>query len=178
MALAITGQRTPKAREGHVAACAVAPVVPIAEINSLTAEVNQRESSGKQINALAVVKDGSGNLVIALGSGDKNDNTWQKFKMSTAITPATVAALAFGTDLGATVSVAVGAALTLTTAVTGGVPSYKYMWFKNGALIPSATAATFTVASAAAGDAGKYKVIVEDSRGHTITSKECTVTVA
>ena len=178
MALAITGQRTPKAREGRVAACAVAPVVPIAEIQSLTAEVNQRESSGKQESALVVVKDGSGLLVIALGSDDGSSNTWQKFKMSTAITPAAIAALAFTTNLAATKSVAVAAALSLPVVVTGGVPSYTYKWYKDGTLVSGQTGATFTVASAAAGDAGKYKVVVTDAGGRTITSVECTVTVA
>lgn len=178
MALSVTGQKTPKARWTRVAACAVAPVVPLAEINSLSAEVNQRESSGKQVNALVVVKDGSGNLILALGSDDTKEATWQKFTMGTAITPAALSALAFGTDLGATLSVAVGSALTLTTAVTGGAPTYTYTWYKDGSVISGATAATYTVASAATGNAGKYKVVVEDSRGVKITSKECTVTVA
>lgn len=178
MALAITGQRTPKAREGRVAACAVAPVVPISEIQSLTAEVNQRESSGKQESALVVVKDGSGLLVIALGSDDGDANTWQKFKMSTAITPATVAAMSFTTNLTATKSVAVAAALSLPVVVAGGTAPYKYSWYKDGAIVSGQTTATFTIASAAAGDAGKYKVVVEDSSGRTITSVECTVTIA
>lgn len=178
MALPITGQKTPKARWTRVAACAVAPVVPLAEINSLSAEVNQRESSGKQVNALVVVKDTSGNLILALGSDDTKEATWQKFTMGTAITPATLAALSFTTDLTATKSVAAAAALSLPVVVAGGAAPYTYRWYKNGTLVSGQTTATFTVASATSGDSGKYKVVVEDSRGVTITSTECTVTVA
>lgn len=177
MALGITGQRQVKPKVSRVAACAVAPVTPVAEVNSKTSYVNRAEDSGKQQGALIVIKAANGDLSIALGNGDLPVDTWVPFTMGAAITPATIAALAFTTDLPATKSVAVGAALTLTVAVSGGVAPYTYSWTKDGNKVGGNTA-TYNVASAAAGNAGKYKVVVTDAAGKVITSIECTVTVA
>lgn len=175
MALSITGQRQPKPKVSRVAACSVAPVVPVAEVTSAASLVNQIELSGKQRGALIVIKAAKGDLSFALGSGDLPTDTWQPFTMDAAITPATIAALAFSTNLPATKSVATGAALALTVAVTGGIKPYNYAWSQDGKT-RGTNAASFNVTAAAASDAGKYKCVVTDAAGKTITSAECMVT--
>lgn len=177
MALNVTGQRQAFTGTAPVAACAVAPVVAAADVSNAKSLINQIEESGKQRGALIVIKASGGALSLALANGVNATDTWTPFTMDAAITPATVATLAFTTDLPATKSVAVGAALNLTVAVTGGYSPYTYTWTKDGTTVGS-NAATYNVAAAATGNAGKYKVVVKDASGATITSKECTVTVA
>lgn len=178
MALPITGQKTPKPKVSRVAACSVAPVVPEAEVKSASSLVNKEEQSGKQKGALIIMEATSGGaLSFLLAKGGQATDNWIPFTMDAAITPATIAQFKFTTDLPATKSVATSAALALTVAASGGVAPYHYAWTKDGAKVGT-DAATYNVASAAAGNAGKYKVVVTDTAGTQITSTECTVTVA
>jgi len=87
-----------------------------------------------------------------------------------------VTAVSFSTALPATKSVATGAALTLTIALTGGLEPYSVQWYKGGNAIPGATGRTYTKASATAADAGVYKAVVQDDYGNVI-SGSTTVTV-
>ena len=64
---------------------------------------------------------------------------------------------------------------TLTVAVTG-VPTPSLQWRKNGTAIAGATNPTLSFASAAAGDAGRYDVVVTNLLG-TVTSPPATLTV-
>ncbi|EJB4242432.1 phage tail protein [Salmonella enterica] len=80
-------------------------------------------------------------------------------------------------DLGATLAVEENAALTLSVTATGGTGPYTYVWTKDGSPIAGATGATYTKATAAAGDAGTYKVTVTDSKKASKESAACAVTV-
>lgn len=82
----------------------------------------------------------------------------------------------FSTGLPDTTSVATGEALTLTVALTGGLEPYKVQWYKDGNAIADATGLTYTKASAAATDAGVYKVVVLDSYGN-VEADSTTVSV-
>jgi hypothetical protein len=75
----------------------------------------------------------------------------------------------------ATQSVNSGQAVNLTVVATG-TPTLYYQWLKNGVLIPGATSATYTIASAVAGDAGAYTVRVGNCAG-VVTSNTATLTV-
>jgi Immunoglobulin domain/Immunoglobulin I-set domain len=72
-------------------------------------------------------------------------------------------------------NVAVGATLTLTAAASG-TPAPTYQWYLDNAPISGATSATYSVGSAAAGNAGSYKVIATNVI-NTATSNSVTVTV-
>lgn len=177
MALPITGQRTPKAVVYKVAACSTAPVVTNADFTNKKSIINQTEMSGKQDGAFAISKASNGALTLMLATGSAPDSTWLPITRAETLTPTAVAALAFTTDLPATQSVAVGAALNLSVAVSGGFTPYTYEWSKGGTKVGGNTA-TYTVPSAAAGNAGAYVCKVTDASGKVITSKTCNVTVA
>ncbi|MEO6712909.1 MAG: lamin tail domain-containing protein, partial [Mycobacteriales bacterium] len=59
--------------------------------------------------------------------------------------------------------------LSLTVAASGSTP-LSYQWSLNGAPIPSATSATYTVANARVADAGTYSVTVTNPVGSATTS--------
>lgn len=88
----------------------------------------------------------------------------------------TLTEVSFSTGLADTTSVATGATLTLTVALSGGVEPYRVQWYKNGNAISGATSATYTKASAAAADAGVYKAVAQDDFGDVIADST-TVTV-
>jgi pectin methylesterase-like acyl-CoA thioesterase len=70
---------------------------------------------------------------------------------------------------------AVGEAVTMTVVATG-APTPTYQWYKNGAAIPGATAASHTIASAVGTDWGNYTAAVTNSVG-SITSNVATLTI-
>jgi polygalacturonase/pectin methylesterase-like acyl-CoA thioesterase len=75
-----------------------------------------------------------------------------------------------------------GAALNLgdsfTLFVTAvGKPAPTYQWYLNGASLAGATGATYTIASAAAANAGLYTVVVSNSAGDQVTSSAASVAV-
>jgi hypothetical protein len=65
--------------------------------------------------------------------------------------------------------VAPGAAAAFAVTATG-TGTLTYQWFKNGSEIPGATAATFGLAGAAAGDAGAYAVVVTNALGSAVSN--------
>ncbi|HDT4050867.1 TPA: hypothetical protein QHN36_003531 [Enterobacter bugandensis] len=91
-------------------------------------------------------------------------------------------AIAFSTNLASTATWTAGTSASLTVAVntnTGFAP-YSYQWYKGGQALAGKTAATLTVASPAAGDAGEYYCIATSSNTvgpKTVESIHCTVTV-
>lgn len=94
------------------------------------------------------------------------------------IADASAMPLAFLTDLPATKTLAVGAALDLAVVMQGGSAPYTYVWKKGGTAIPGKTASTFNIASVVSGDAGSYTCEVTDAAGKTLTSAACAVTVS
>jgi hypothetical protein len=72
-------------------------------------------------------------------------------------------------------TVTAGAAASFTVAASGTAP-LNYQWRKDGTNISGATSATYSIASAASGDAGTYSVVVSNSAG-SATSNGATLTV-
>ncbi|EEY5789818.1 hypothetical protein ERU29_15240 [Escherichia coli] len=105
---------------------------------------------------------------------------WKVYDADTVVFEIAGDALAFTTNLPSTKTVATGAALTMSVAVTGGTTPYTYAWKKDGSVVSGQTTATFNKASAASGDAGSYTCEVTDSAGTPvkITSNACAVTVS
>ena len=75
----------------------------------------------------------------------------------------------------ASITVNAGDSATFSVEATGTAP-LSYQWRKNGATIPGATGATFTINNAQAADAASYSVIVANAGG-SITSPAATLTV-
>ncbi len=76
-------------------------------------------------------------------------------------------------------SVATGGSATFAVSAASagtGNATLSYQWYKDGVAISGATGASYTVASAAAGDAGSYSVAVVSTGGLT-TSAVATLTV-
>jgi hypothetical protein len=72
--------------------------------------------------------------------------------------------------------VAVGDAVTFSVSAIGEAP-LTYQWLKGGQPIPGATEASYTIASAAIGDAGVYTVEISNFSG-SATSDPATLTIA
>lgn len=84
----------------------------------------------------------------------------------------------FTTQPPASVTVTAGQELSIaTTPATTSKAPRTYQWYKDGAAISGATAATYTKASAVTGDAGVYYLIVKDANNKTVQSSNSTVTV-
>ena len=116
--------------------------------------------------------DGEGDIMLNMSYQSLLDQTLGYGIKITKLTPIT-----FTTNLSPTQSVATGAALTMTVAVTGGKTPYTYVWKKGGVVVSGQTTATFNKASAASGDAGSYVCEVTDADGRTVSSVACLVNV-
>ena len=106
-----------------------------------------------------------------------NRKVWNKFKEAYEVTAPVVPALAFTKNLAKTLAVDTGAAINLGVTVTGGTAPYTYAWTKDGSPLSGVTGPNFNKATAAAEDAGTYKVVVTDSKSTSITSNECVTTI-
>jgi subtilisin family serine protease len=71
--------------------------------------------------------------------------------------------------------VASGSPASFTVEASGGGP-LSYQWFKDGAPIPGATSASYTLTAASLSAAGSYSVVVSSPVG-TVTSDSATLTV-
>ena len=58
-----------------------------------------------------------------------------------------------------------------------GTPPLSYQWRRNGATVPNATNATYSVTTSAGGDSGNYDVIVTNPNGSTTNTTTVAVTV-
>lgn len=94
---------------------------------------------------------------------------------STASATLTVRAAPVITVAPASQAVFAGDRVTFAVEVTG-FPAPTYQWRRNGTVVSGATAATLTLASALATDAGSYTVTVTNALG-TATSEPATLTV-
>ncbi len=79
----------------------------------------------------------------------------------------------------ANLTVNAGATASFNVVVSGGKAPYTYQWYKNGAVVTGATAATYSFTAATGDNLAKYKVVVKDSATPqaTLTSSEATLTV-
>lgn len=76
---------------------------------------------------------------------------------------------------------ATGAAFTAKATATGGDGTYTYQWKLGTANVAAGKGGntdTLNIASAAAGDAGSYTVVITDGTGATKTSAAITLTVS
>lgn len=87
------------------------------------------------------------------------------------------AALKLTTDLAATKSVVVGAALELKVVPAGGVAPYSVTWFKGGSAVQTLGSSTLNLGAATLDMAGSYHAEVYDAAGKEIQSTTCVVTV-
>jgi ELWxxDGT repeat protein len=93
------------------------------------------------------------------------------------VTPATPSAMAPSIAAGPTsITVPEGGAANFAVAVTGTGP-FTYAWRKNGTPIPGAAGAAYSIAAAAASDAGAYSVRVSNAQG-SVDSASATLSVA
>ncbi|MBL9210288.1 MAG: hypothetical protein JNL92_07450, partial [Opitutaceae bacterium] len=95
---------------------------------------------------------------------------------SASLTVTAAAAAPALTTQPANVTVAAGRGFRLAVAATG-TGTLRFQWFRNGAPLAGATAATFSVGSAQPADAGSYHVVVSNATG-SVTSRTATVVVA
>lgn len=77
------------------------------------------------------------------------------------------------------VSVSAGGTASFTVGATGGTAPYKYQWYKNGAAISGATAATYSFVAASGDNGAVFKATVTDSATSpaSVTSGNATLTV-
>lgn len=74
-----------------------------------------------------------------------------------------------------TQSVCIGSSVTFSVTASGTSPTYQ--WRKNGSNIGGATSSSYTIASAVAGDAANYDVVVSVASCTSVTSTTATLTV-
>lgn len=72
-------------------------------------------------------------------------------------------------------TVIVGSSVTLSITVTG-TPAPTFQWRKNGAPIPNATGASYTLANPVVADSGAYDVVVTNALG-SVTSATVSLTI-
>ncbi|SFU89598.1 M4 family metallopeptidase [Pseudoduganella namucuonensis] len=79
----------------------------------------------------------------------------------------------------ASITVAPGATASFTVGASGGTAPYAYKWYRNGALISGATAATYSFTAQQADSGAVFKATVTDSSSTpvTVTSGNATLTV-
>lgn len=81
----------------------------------------------------------------------------------------------FTTQPPASLALAAGAELKLSAAASGS-GELEYQWYRDGEILPGATAATYVVPHAATADNGRYRVAVHNLAGTTL-SAETVVTI-
>ncbi|MBX2903562.1 MAG: immunoglobulin domain-containing protein [Chitinophagales bacterium] len=114
-------------------------------------------------NALSAM---SGSYTVAIGSscGNKTSNA-----ATIVVNPTTAI-----TTQPVTQTACVGSSVTFSVVATGA--NLTYQWKKNNVNISGATSASYNIASAAAGDAGSYTVVVSGTCG-SVTSSAATLTI-
>ncbi len=130
-------------------------------------------------HSLALKSDGT---IVAWGSGTSGRTNIPRV-LPGAVALAGSAAASFAlvgtpfrlTEQPVAQTVAVGGSATLRVTATGAGP-LTYQWRRDGVVLPGATGATYTIGSAAAGDAAAYDVIVTD-RGVAFPSAVARISV-
>ncbi|HNG34733.1 MAG TPA: putative Ig domain-containing protein, partial [Blastocatellia bacterium] len=122
-------------------------------------------SATYNIASVAATDAGSYDVVVTGTCGVVASN-----QAALTVNPATVI-----TTHPASQNVSIGGGVTFSVAATG-TGTLGYQWRKNGVNIPGATASSYSIASAAPGDAGNYDALVTGTCG-SVTSNPATLTV-
>jgi sugar lactone lactonase YvrE len=119
----------------------------------------------------------AGNYAVAIKAWEKAGGTGKSASYSYTInvTGGAAATAPSITTQPSSQSVTAGGSVSFSVTASGTAP-LSYQWQKGGAAISGATAATYSIASAATGDAGTYTVVVTNSAGNA-TSNGATLTV-
>ena len=118
---------------------------------------------GEKLEFIATVNDLRGHQAVARIGSVTVAPSAVVFGIAGAKTPRLT------TPLPATVSVAAGAALTLSAQAEGS-GALEYQWLRDDEKIAGATAATYTVPQASAAYAGRYRVLIHNLAGTAISS--------
>ncbi|OAM87166.1 hypothetical protein AW736_24995, partial [Termitidicoccus mucosus] len=113
-----------------------------------------------QLTAFSAADAGSYTVVVANTAGSVT---------SAAATLQLPVAPAITTQPAASQAILAGWPATFTAAASG-VPAPEWQWYKDGAAIASATAATYTITSAAESDSGSYHAVAANMAGSATTS--------
>ncbi len=120
------------------------------------------------IGTVAVADAGSYTVVVSNSSGSVTSG-------AAALTVDAFATAPVLTSQPSAQAVTAGGSVSFTVAAAGTAP-LAYQWRREGQAISGATAATYTIAAAAAGDAGSYTVVVSNAQG-SVTSSAALLTV-
>jgi hypothetical protein len=131
--------------------------------------INGATSSSYSISSTVAGDAGNYTVVVGNSVGSVTSSV-AVLTVSAAPTAAPVV-----TSSPASITQAAGTSVTLSCTVTGGGLSYQ--WSKDGVAISGATAASYTLSSLKAADAGDYTVTAVNSLG-TVTSRFARLTVA
>lgn len=109
---------------------------------------------------------------------DSASPTSSVMSSNATLTVTTVAPVSITTQP-ANTTVAANTTATFTVTVTGGKSPYVYNWYKNGALVSTGNAATYSFTALASDNGAVLKVVVNDSSSPvgTVTSTNATLTV-
>jgi hypothetical protein len=125
-------------------------------------------SSTYTISSTASSDAGSYSVVVSNSVGSTTSSAASLTLVATVTAPAI-------TNQPSSASVTAGNAINFSVAASGTSP-FTYQWRKDGSPISGATAATYTIPSAATTDAGSYAVTVTNSAG-SATSSAAVLTV-
>jgi len=128
------------------------------------ANISGATAASFTINPVAAGDAGSYDVVVSSSCGSATSSA-----ATLTVNPATAI-----TSQPANQTVCAGSPATFSVTATG--TGLSYQWRKGGVAISGATASSFTIPSAAAGDAGSYDVVVTGSCG-SVTSAAATLTV-
>lgn len=123
-------------------------------------------SSTYAINAVQAVDAGSYTVTVSNSAGSATSNA--------AVLTVNQAVAITTQPTSLTVDVGQPASFSVTAS---GMAPISYQWAKDGAVIPGATAATYSVAAASASDAGTYTVLVTDATAASVGSQPATLSV-
>lgn len=113
----------------------------------------------------------AGSYAVEITNLKGQQTTSRAAELATTATPVSFTDAGLPADL----TVTQGRSAVFAVAVAGS-PLLDYQWLRNGAAIPDATNAQFTIPAVELGDAGRYSVTV-GNRLNSVTSREAPLTV-
>lgn len=131
-------------------------------------------ANGAQLRLPAVSAGDAGTYAVRISNG-AGQVVSADAVLSVTTVPATAPVAPSIVTQPAAVAVNEGNIATFAVGVTGSGP-ISFQWRRNGAAIPGATAAAYTIAAASAANAGNYSVVVSNAAG-AVTSQTATLAV-